>query len=525
MKTHITRILPFVFALAFLCQGYWGSLSKSLTWDEPVFIASGYSYLTRNDFRMNAEAPPLLQQLHALPLLSLKLHQIDTSHTVWQNAQHIMNGQYFIQAHAQHLQTLSQRARASTLLIGTLLILSIFFWGQKLYGTSPALLATTLAAFSPNLLAHAKLATTDLGCTAFMFFATCTFWHATHHPRKTTWLLCGFITGLALLTKYTALLLGPIFILLGLFCIWQKTISLAVLIKGAGVLIVVILFTLGAGYNFTFDLTMYFNGLQKIYANANANYQFYLLGNVSEQPFWYYYIVAFLIKTPIATLLLIGGGIILFIQNAQDRNRAIFLLVPALFIIAVSCFDKGNLGYRRILPALPFLLLFCAHTLSNTPTQLRKGFIAGLLCIAVLESIHIYPHHLSFFNQAVGGPTKGPYLLDDSNIDWGQDLPGLLKWQQNHPKAQPLRQIYFGSLPPQIYGIQAEHLTLNTADIAQPQIGYYAISAHYLTWFRKIQKQHNLDIDWLTKYHPIDRIGYSIYIYKFPQSFQKQKRQ
>ena len=121
----------------------------------------------------------------------------------------------------------------------------------------------------------------------------------------------------------------------------------------------------------------------------------------------------------------------------------------------------------------------------------------------------------------MGGPTRGPYLLDDSNIDWGQDLPGLLNWQQNHPQARPLRQMYFGSLSPNVYGIQSETLPLNTTHITQPQPGYYAISAHYLTWLRKIKKQHNLDIDWLTKYHPIDRVGYSIYIYKFPESFQK----
>ncbi|MGA1198001.1 MAG: hypothetical protein ACO36I_16055, partial [Candidatus Latescibacterota bacterium] len=152
MKTTLIRYLPFIFALTFFLQGSWGNLAKSLTWDEPVFIASGYSYLTRNDFRMNAEAPPLLQQLQALPLLNLQLQQIDTTHAIWQDAAHIVNGQYFIQANAQHLSTISQRARFPTLIIGTLLVLAIFFWGQQLYGTTPALLASAIAACSPNLL-------------------------------------------------------------------------------------------------------------------------------------------------------------------------------------------------------------------------------------------------------------------------------------------------------------------------------------------------------------------------------------
>lgn len=517
MKTHLIRTLPFLFAIAFFMQGYLGNLSKSLTWDEPVFIASGYSYLTRNDFRMNAEAPPLLQHLQALPLLGLNLRQVDTNHTVWQAAEHILNGKFFIQLNAQNLHQISQRARTTTLIIGATLILVLFYWGQNLYGTTPALIATALAAFSPNLLAHAKLATTDLGCAAFMFFATFAFWHATYHPRLKSWFVCGVLTGLALLTKYTALLLGPIFILLGLYCIWQKIITLPQLIKAGIIVVFTLVITIGAGYNFTFNPLLYINGLQKIYTNANAGYQFYLLGNVSEQPFWYYYLVAFLVKTPIATLLLLGVATFLFLRHSHNRHQAVFLLIPILVIFAVSCFDKSNLGYRRILPALPFLLLFCAHAFNNVPTSLRKGFIAGLFCIVLLESVSIFPHHLSFFNVAVGGPSNGPYLLDDSNIDWGQDLPGLAKWQQDHPEAVPLRQMYFGLLPPQIYGIQAEQLPLTSKHIRHPLPGYYAISAHQLTWFRKVKKQYNLDIDWLTQYTPTARIGYSIYLYKFPQ--------
>ena len=521
MKTTLTRYLPFLFALTFFVQGYFGSLSKSLTWDEPVFIASGYSYLTRNDFRMNAEAPPLLQQLQALPLLNLHLHQVDTTHAVWQNAAHIVNGQYFIQTNAQHLHTISQRARFPILIIGTLLVLAIFFWGQQLYGTTPALLASAIAACSPNLLAHAKLATTDLGCAAFMFFATITFWYAVQHPHWKRWLLCGIITGLALLTKYTALLLGPTYVLLGLCSVWQKQLSLRDLIQAGFIITLTSYLTIGIGYHFTFSPFLYLEGLQNIYANANEGYQFYLFGNISEQPFWYYYIVALLIKTPVATLLLLGVATITFIRNTSDNKNAIFLLLPALLILTVSCFDKSNLGYRRILPALPFLLLFCAQALATAPSTFRKKLVATLFFFTLLESVSIYPHHLSFFNQAVGGPTQGPYLLDDSNIDWGQDLPGLAKWQHQHPQAKPMKQMYFGSLPPKLYGVDAEQLPLNTNQIRHPEPHYYAISAHQLTWFRKIKKQYNLDIDWLTKYKPIDRIAYSIYIYKFPESSSK----
>ncbi len=40
----------------------------------------------------------------------------------------------------------------------------------------------------------------------------------------------------------------------------------------------------------------------------------------------------------------------------------------------------------------------------------------------VAGSLWIYPHSLSYFNELVGGPTRGPRHLLGSNVDWGQDL-------------------------------------------------------------------------------------------------------
>ena len=516
MKSHLARWLPIAFSLTFFIQGYFGSLQKSLTWDEPVFIASGYSYLTRNDFRLNSEAPPLLQILHALPLLPMRLLSPSENHPIWQQAEHVPFGKYFMQANAQHLLTITYRARLSMLLIGSLLVFAIFFWGNRLYGPIPALGASALAAFSPNLLAHAKLATTDLGCTAFIFFAVFTFWHAVNHNTPRAWFFCGIITGLALLTKYTALLLGPIYILLGLVCLWRKTIPFFDLFKGTPIVILSIVAVIGIGYNFSFNLFLYFEGLQRIYANAVPEYQFYLLGNVSDTPWWYYYLIAFALKTPVPTLVLIALAATALIRQKENCEAPLFLLIPALFILLIACFDQSNLGYRRILPALPFLLLFCAHALSGTLSS-RRSIVAILLLIWTgINAAIIYPHHLSFFNTLSGGPSRGPYLLDDSNIDWGQDLPGLATWERKHPDARPLRLWYFGTMLPIMYGVTAQHLQGSPEHILKPQKGYYAVSVHNLAWFRKLQKRLGADADWLTKYEPVDRVGYSIYIYQFP---------
>ncbi len=43
-----------------------------------------------------------------------------------------------------------------------------------------------------------------------------------------------------------------------------------------------------------------------------------------------------------------------------------------------------------------------------------------------------------------------------------------------------------------------------------------AISAHYLAGLRKLQASSGADADWLTRYEPVAKAGYSIFIYRFP---------
>ena len=70
-------------ALAFLAQGWLGSLGKSLTFDEPIYIAAGYTYLTTGEFEMNTSHPPLMQDLAALPLLFMDLKLPGPSDPDW----------------------------------------------------------------------------------------------------------------------------------------------------------------------------------------------------------------------------------------------------------------------------------------------------------------------------------------------------------------------------------------------------------------------------------------------------------
>ena len=86
------------------------------------------------------------------------------------------------------------------------------------------------------------------------------------------------MTGLALLTKFTAFLLGPTFILLALlYCIRNRSETIDVL-KGLVIAGIVTILVVGAGYNLTFNPMLYLDGLGRIYTTGAPGYQYYLLG-------------------------------------------------------------------------------------------------------------------------------------------------------------------------------------------------------------------------------------------------------
>ena len=510
---HATAI---ALAFIFFVQVYGGILDQSLTWDEPSYIAGGYSYLTGSHFHLNPSHPPLLQNLAALPLLFLDIG-VPTKHPALSTDANLVVsfGRSLIFESGNDVEQITYWARLSRVVIGTILIGAIYLWGLRLYGMAPALFATAVATFSPNLIAHSKLATEDLGCSALMFFSTWAFWHALRSRRAQYWILCGAVTGLALISKYTALLLVPIY---GIFFLWalinpncevRRVELLKICLTTGSVAVLVI----GAGYNLSFDLTLYFKGLTELYQDYRS-IGFYLMGTVYSEPKWYYTLAAFILKVPVSTSLLILIALVSAVSDRRHREAQVYLLVPASVVFVASFFDIHNLGFRRALPALPFLLLFVAQGVAGQRNKLKFLLAVPLLLWTAVETVRIHPHHLAYLNAAVGGAERGPYLLDDSNIDWGQDLPALAKWQKQHPEAQPIKLWYFGTANPASYGVVS--IPFASGDYSNPRPGYYAISAHRLVTLRKYQAKLNRDIDWLEKYKPIARAGYSIYIYSFP---------
>ena len=194
----------------------------------------------------------------------------------------------------------------------------------------------------------------------------------------------------------------------------------------------------------------------------------FLLGEYSDTGWWYYFPLAMLFKTPLATLGAFAVTLLVFVIAfrarmkahgsavgfAVDRWSALCLTLPLLIYGTSALTTNLNLGLRHVLPLYPFLFLLTAVALARLAHGSRAVVrpLAVVLSLALaVETLVNFPNFIPFFNA----PFK-PHrlkLLSDSNLDWGQDLPALALWQQRNPASGPLHLCYFGTTDPHVYGI------------------------------------------------------------------------
>ncbi len=184
-------------------------------------------------------------------------------------------------------------------------------------------------------------------------------------------------------------------------------------------------------------------GFLYTYGTAMARRAF-LCGEIRIQGWWYYFPLAILFKTPVATLIavvtaLVIGAAMLRSKIASRGWPICALTIAPVFYMAVAMRSNLNIGLRHILPVYPFLFILvgvAAAAAYQRRPKLTAGILLVLLGGLLTETIAAYPNYIPFFNAAAGGSRGGIRLLSDANLDWGQDLPALAQWQREHPDRQ-----------------------------------------------------------------------------------------
>lgn len=498
---------------------------ESSTWDETEYFGLGKYLLQtgRWDLEVSTFHPPLPFYLSSIPLLFVR-----TDTDLWKYDAHrkqewvthavanSSSGQLLLCSPENRGDRLLIFSRLMMLLPALLLGWCIFSWSRLLYGQWSAMTAIVLYSFCPNILAHARLITPDIPITAFLFIAVYFYWKVLNTGRTVDAVAGGCALGLALLSKYTGLLLIPICITIAV--LWSLKSKLLpwrrlVVFGFIGLLILLI------GYRM--NLEPYFFGIVYQHEQSGPGRWGFLCGNHSNNGWWYYYLLAFFLKTPISAMLLIAGAFVVFLMKKGKNALAstIFLLIPPAIIVFFFSMNPKCIGLRYVLPAYPFLFVFAG---SAAPILLSKKILTILFSSLIVwyigTSIYIHPHYLAYFNEIAGGPDQGYKYFVDSNLDWGQDLKGLGRYMRKHGISKVCLS-YFGTDMPDRYGISYDWLPSFILKKPDWQRGMKAVMMHdYIAISATNLQGVYFGKDIFAQFRqvqPVAKIGYSIFIYDF----------
>jgi hypothetical protein len=247
----------------------------------------------------------------------------------------------------------------------------------------------------------------------------------------------------------------------------------------------------------------------------------FLLGQLSDHGFWYYFPVTFALKTPLPLIVLLP--LALAWRRPASWRLECFSWLPVLLYLGLTATRSINIGHRHLLPIYPFLFVFAgraaAGLLAPGAWTSRRGLlVAGLGAWYALGTLRVHPHYLAYFNELAGGPSQGYRRLVDSNLDWGQDLKGLEAYLERKGISR-IKLSYFGSADPAYYGLHAEllpgymapHPTEVTREVSPGDI--LAVSATNLQGVYLDPGDRPL-MERVRALPPLDEVGYSILIYR-----------
>jgi len=370
---------------------------------------------------------------------------------------------------------------------------AVYFWGLRVGGAGPAVLATLLFTTTPTVLAHAGLVTTDMALTAFVSATLVASLYWVEKPGWRRSSLLGVLLGLALLSKFSALAFlpaawllmyalhlfmpapafrqsparrqspvleqGPVLeqspgryglqpvrpsaarrgpgertraVFRSFFSELRKAWSLTPWALLTALIAVALVW---AGYRFavgpvdylhaTLPAPAFFTGIHYVYLHNQGGHLAYLLGQLSQTGFWYYYPVVLAVKTPLPTLVLMLAALWFTIRR-RDRLPLALPMALVAAMLGVGLFSHINIGVRHILPIYTGFAV-CGGAALNRLFRSRHKWLAAaaaaLLLLQIATGVLVHPDYIAYTNELAGSHPER--ILADSDLDWDQGMRGL----------------------------------------------------------------------------------------------------
>lgn len=574
---HIHHLAVLLIVTVLFAQMLSAATQLSAIVDEGFHITSGYEYLRTGHLQLFDEHAPLAKALFAWPLFFVPDLPPPEAASGYADGDLIAVAQQTTLAY-RPLDRVIVAPRVAAALLSLLLAATVYRGAAALAGPAAGLLAIALCAFDPNFVAHGSLATTDMGATAFTFWA---IWSVTlwlQRPTRRRWWAAALLLGLAQGAKLTALLIYPVLGIGVLVAAGRDAGPEAAVVRrrtrhtnrrgldwsllGHRVLsyvgmVTVSLMVLWALYGFELrPVTGILGGAVPLPAaghverwlrlgeNLAYGRESFLLGQNGMHGWPLYFPIAFLVKTPLPLLLLcvwaagtcLSEMVVTRTRAAGSRlsagQRFILFLFPAVYGLA-SLTSGLNIGYRHLLPVLPFVYVGAANCLGSvlaprpaggplgppSSSRLRRRIsrlAAGVLVTWTgLSTLLVMPHYLAYFNELAGGSGNGWRFLADSNTDWGQTFKALAL-QQGESGLGPVKLSSFTFYDPEAYGVVYEPISpMPGAPTVLPRRlnpapGIYAISA---TTLDGVPLAYPATFDWFRHREPFSRVGHVMFLY------------
>ncbi len=375
-------------------------------------------------------------------------------------------------------------ARAAAIVVFGLPLLAIVFATmRRRVGTRTAVAGAAIVALSPDIVAHASLATTDV-CfvTAALAALAALIRHLERPSRHSLAAVCVTLS-VALAAKYAALVLFPIVFIAHLLSPSDtRPLGPRLLAAAATTVALFAVAVLAVWALHGFALVPYglppfeqvrmpasIVGISRQLHHQSLGEPAFFLGERSRFGWWSYMPVAFAMKsTPAELVVGIAAAAAVALGRPGDVAGRVFRIAFVAFW-ASAIANRVDLGIRYALVLVPLAVYLAAE----------RGVVAWpLVVLQFASAAAIAPHDLSYFNLFSGGPAAGYTKLADSNVDWGQDLPALRQTLGAVGARRPLL-AYFGTAPPEAYGVYADRWPPGRPQDAE-RYDWLAISATYL---------------------------------------------
>lgn len=520
---------------------------QSVVSDEYGHFYAGLAYWRNGDVRLFHVNPPLVRGLATVIASRDRWPENKLTWSVPERPE-FAEGRKLASTHRTQFLSGIRFGRMVVAMFALLGTLICGVWGRELAGDWAGLAAGPFWAFQPQMIAHGALITNDVPVAATMLLAA---WCFSRWSQRRTYrwaFAVGATLAMAILCKFTALILLPILAGFSLAAAIQghrRTVALHALLA-----ISVMLLLIAAVYRFDSigkplgqfpfvsevfvgDNTekasprnrisgtllgqlpcplpeQFLLGLDRQQLDFETGIPSYARGQRSQHGWWWFYLYSMLVKLPVGTLLAICVAIVYALRgHTAFTTQHLLPAIIALAIVEVTALKSGFAQqHRYIFPLYPFLFLLIVTPLAKDGHRRVAGrlVLAGLLFTGIGTAWGA-PHWLGYFNSLSGGTNHSHYHLFNDATDWGQDTERVVQWIQDHPQCRPYHIYSTNSFG---YGASLAEVPANLPADRSPKSTWYIVSKTDLVIHPELAER-------FLHRTPDDRIGSTHLIYRIDE--------